>query len=167
MPAPFQSQLLVLPLVMLLVGGVLSKPAPLRVQVADEEAAELGDDQAEDGDDATAEADSTGVRPVAILEHRQELQDDGTFNYAFSADNGLTQNEVRIIFAREKARRSQAQLCTAPAHNKLTCVSLPGVPPRRIENGLVLVRGPEGRDDPRQVQGRQVRFPRPGRLLNS
>ncbi|XP_034233682.1 uncharacterized protein LOC117640854 [Thrips palmi] len=86
-------------LVLLLVSAsTLAVPRPLRVQVApgmeddDGSAAELAD--GEDGDDASAEADSTGTRPVAILEHRQELQDDGTFNYAFSADNGLTQNEA-------------------------------------------------------------------------
>lgn len=90
-------------LVLLLVAAsALAVPRPLRVQVApsmedeDGSAAELAD--GEDGEDASAEADSTGNRPVAILEHRQELQDDGTFNYAFSADNGLTQNEVGGAF---------------------------------------------------------------------
>lgn len=32
--------------------------------------------------------------PVAILMHKQALGQDGSFNYAFSADNGLQQGEV-------------------------------------------------------------------------
>jgi len=32
--------------------------------------------------------------PVAILSHHQELGDDGTFKYSFSADNGLQQKEA-------------------------------------------------------------------------
>ncbi|KAK3919683.1 Pupal cuticle protein 27, partial [Frankliniella fusca] len=76
-------------------AAVLAAPLPLRVHPVDEDegaAADMG--EGDDGDDASAEADSSATRPVAILEHRQELQDDGTFNYAFSADNGLTQNEA-------------------------------------------------------------------------
>ncbi|KAE8752955.1 Cuticle Protein CPR RR Unclassified 1 [Frankliniella occidentalis] len=87
-----QSRLLLLAL---FAASALAMPRPLRVHPVDEDegaAAEMGD--GDDGDDASAEADSSATRPVAILEHRQELQDDGTFNYAFSADNGLTQNEA-------------------------------------------------------------------------